>query len=214
MCLDIKLRQLSEGKYGLQNLVADLSKKYGKAKPFEDAKLFDEITALTKPEIGEFLRKYVGGPERLPLKEIFGLVGIKYVEKFISPELTLGLESNAVTISEEGGTPKLAIAKAQLLNAQGKALGFKDGDVLIKINGELIPYNEQFKAFFERQQQGLQQGKKLSYTVLRKNEEGTSQEVELTADAMVVDREVKHLLGFDDEAPPAQLALRQSWISK
>jgi len=214
MCLDIKLRQLSEGKYGLQNLVADLSKKYGKAKPFEDAKLFDEITALTKPEIGEFLKKYVSGPERLPLKEIFGLVGVKYIEKFISPELTLGLESNAVTITEEGGTPKLAIAKADLLNAQGKALGFKDGDILIKINGEVIPYNDQFKAFFERQQQGLQLGKKLSYTVLRKNEGGTAQEAELSADTMMVDREVKHLLGFDDQATPAQLALRQSWINK
>ena len=119
-----------------------------------------------------------------------------------------------MTISEEGGTPKLAIANAQLLNAQGKALGFKDGDVLIKINGESIPYNDQFKAFFERQQQGLERGKKLSYTVLRKNEGGTSEEVELSAETIVVDREVRHLLGFDDQATPEQLALRQSWISK
>jgi predicted metalloprotease with PDZ domain len=214
MALDIKLRQLSEGKYGLQNLIADLSKKYGKSKPFEDAKLFDEITALTKPEIGEFLKKYVGGPERLPLKEIFESVGVNYIEKFISPELTLGLESNAVTITDEGGTPKLAIANAQLLNAQGKALGFKDGDVLVKMNGEVIPYNDQFKAFFERQQKGLQEGKKLSYTVLRKNEGGTSQEVELSADIIIVDREVKHLLGLNEQATPTQLELRKSWISK
>ena len=214
MCLDIKLRELTEGKYGLQNLVADLSKKYGKSKPFEDAKLFDEITALTKPEIGEFLKKYVGGPERLPIKEIFNLVGVNYTESLISPEVTLGLESNAVTITEEGGSPKLAIANAQLLNGQGKALGFKDGDVLIKINGEVIPYDDQFKNFFERQQRGLAVGKKLSYTVLRKTEAGDSQEVELTADIMVVDREVKHLLSFNEQASPAQLALRNAWISK
>ncbi len=81
MCLDIKLRQLSEGKYGLQNLVADLSKKYGKSKPFEDAKLFDEITALTKPEIGEFLKKYVGGPDRLPLTGNFWVSGCKIHRK-------------------------------------------------------------------------------------------------------------------------------------
>jgi predicted metalloprotease with PDZ domain len=214
MCLDIKLRQLSEGKYGLQNLIADLSKNYGKAKPFEDAKLFDEITALTKPEIGEFLKRYVSGGERLPLKEIFESVGVKYIEKITSPELTLGLESNAVTITEEGGSPKLAIANAKLLNPQGKALGFADGDVLIKMNGDTIPYNDQFKAFFERQQQGLQKGKKISYTVLRKNEGGVAQEVDLSADIIVVDREVKHLLGFDEQATPAQLALRNSWITK
>ncbi len=32
MCLDIKLRKLSGGKYGVQNLMLDLSKKYGKEK--------------------------------------------------------------------------------------------------------------------------------------------------------------------------------------
>lgn len=214
MCLDIKLRQLSEGKYGLQNLITDLSKKYGKSKAFEDDKLFDEITAMTYPQIGEFLNQYVGGPERLPLKEIFDVVGVNYLEKFISPELSLGLESSAVTITQAEGTPKLAIANVNALNDQGKALGFKNEDMLIKINGELIPYNEQFRDFFQRHQQGLEAGKKLSYTVLRKNEKGAMEEVELTADVMIVNREVRHLLGVNDQATPAQTALRKAWISE
>src|SRR5688500_17858326 len=127
MCLDIELRRLSQGKYGLQNLIADLSKKYGKTKAFEDDKLFDEITALTYPEIGEFLKRYVGGAEKLPLKEIFNSVGLSYTEKFLVPELSLGLESQAVSLSQEDGTPKLAIADLEALNPQGKALGFKVG---------------------------------------------------------------------------------------
>jgi predicted metalloprotease with PDZ domain len=212
LCLDIKLKQLSQGEYGLQELIRDLSKKYGKAKPFQDEKLFEEITALTKPEIGEFLNTYVGGPKSLPLKEIFSLVGINYIESFLSPELTLGLETNAVGISEEGGSPRLSISNASLLNAQGKALGFKDGDILIKMNGETIPYNDQFKDFFERQQRSLEEGKKISYTVLRKNEAGVQQEVELAANAIVVEREIRHLLGLNDQATPDQVSLRKSWI--
>ena len=82
------------------------------------------------------------------------------------------------------------------------------------MNGEAIPYNDQFKAFFERQQLGLQEGKKLSYTVLRKNEAGVSEEVELAANAIVVEREVRHLLGFNEQATPTQLSLRKSWIGK
>ncbi len=35
LCLDVKLRQLSGGKYGLINLILDLSAKYGKGKPFK-----------------------------------------------------------------------------------------------------------------------------------------------------------------------------------
>lgn len=214
MCLDIKLRQLSEGKYGLQNLVADLSKKYGKEKPFEDAKLFDEITALTYPEIGEFLKKYVGGGEKLPLKEMFELVGLNYIEKFNSPELSLGLESNAVTLTQVDNAPKLAIANFNALNEQGKALAFKDGDILLKMNGELIPYNEEFRDFFQRQQQSLSPGKTIAYTVLRKDEAGVLQEVELAAEVIVVNREVRHLLGLNDQATPEQVALRKSWISE
>jgi predicted metalloprotease with PDZ domain len=214
MCLDIKLRQLSSGKYGLQNLVADLAKKYGKSKPFEDDKLFDEITALTYPEIGEFLKQYVSGSKSLPLKEMFELVGVNYIEKFLSPELNLGLESNAVTVTEAGGSPKLSIVNADALNAQGKALGLKNGDILIKINGEIIPYNHEFRDFFQRQQLSLQEGKKLSYTVLRNDETGAQKEVELTADAIIVEREVKHLLGLDEQADSTQVALRKSWLSE
>ena len=214
MCLDIKLRQLSEGEYGLQNLITDLSKKYGKAKAFQDDKLFDEITALTYPEIGEFLKKYVGGSEKLPLKEIFDIVGINYIDKVIAPDVNLGLESNAVTITQGEGSPKLAISSVEALNAQGKLLAFKEGDVLLKINGELIPYNQQFSSFLERQQNSLIEGKTLSFTVLRKNEAGTNQEVELSAPIIMVDREVRHVLGFNEKASPQQLSLRKSWLSE
>lgn len=212
MCLDIELRRLSQGKYGLQNLITDLSKKYGKTKAFEDDKLFDEITSFTYPEIGEFLKRYVGGSEKLPLKEIFNSVGLSYTESFLVPELSLGLESQAVTLSQEDGTPKLAIADVEALNAQGKALGFKVGDLLLKINGETIPYNDQFRDFIQRQQMNLKEGGKLSYTVLRKNESGARQEVELTADLKMVEREVKHLIGINEQATAEQVALRKSWL--
>jgi predicted metalloprotease with PDZ domain len=212
MCLDIKLRQLSKGAYGLQNLVHDLSKKYGKAKPFQDDKLFDEITSLTYPAIGVFLKQHVAGSEKLPLKEMFDLVGLNYIEKFISPEVTLGLESNAVTLTQVEGEPKLAIANVKALNAQGRALAFKDGDILLKINGEVIPYSDQFRTFIERQQQSLEPGKKISYTVLRKNETDVLREVELSTEVIIVNREVKHLLGLNEQATPAQVALRNSWI--
>ncbi|CAN0507203.1 unnamed protein product, partial [Scytosiphon promiscuus] len=41
LCLDIRLRELSDGKYGLRNVMLDLSKVYGKTKAFKDEELFD-----------------------------------------------------------------------------------------------------------------------------------------------------------------------------
>jgi hypothetical protein len=60
----------------------------------------------------------------------------------------------------------------------------------------------------------LEVGKKLSFGVLRKNETGALEEVELTADVMIVNREVRHLLGMNDQATPEQIALRKSWMSE
>jgi hypothetical protein len=58
----------------------------------------------------------------------------------------------------------------------------------------------------------LKEGGKLSYTVLRKNESGVRQEVELTADLKMVEREVKHLIGINEQATAEQVALRKSWL--
>jgi predicted metalloprotease with PDZ domain len=49
MCVDILMREESNGNRGILSLMKELSNKYGKNKPFEDDKLFDEIAAMTYP---------------------------------------------------------------------------------------------------------------------------------------------------------------------
>src|SRR5690606_16767415 len=78
MALDIQLRDLSGGKYGLVDRMQDLAKTYGKGKPFRADELFDKIAELTYPEIRTFFTRYVEGSERLPLGELFEKVGVKY----------------------------------------------------------------------------------------------------------------------------------------
>ncbi len=78
LCLDIQLRELSTGKYGVQNLVMDLIDRYGVDKSFDDEKLFDEIIAMTGfPELKDFFDKYVVGAEPLPLNEVLQKVGLQ-----------------------------------------------------------------------------------------------------------------------------------------
>ncbi|QNF33355.1 peptidase M61 [Adhaeribacter swui] len=77
LCLDIELRKLSNGAYGVQNLVADLIKKYGKDKPFNDDDLFNDIYEITGySEVKTFIEKYVEGTQALPLKEALQQVGL------------------------------------------------------------------------------------------------------------------------------------------
>lgn len=78
LCLDIRLRELSGGQYGVQDLVPDLIGKYGPDKPFEDEELFGEIIKITGySEIGEFFEKYIAGGESLPLQETLKKVGLE-----------------------------------------------------------------------------------------------------------------------------------------
>jgi predicted metalloprotease with PDZ domain len=208
LCLDIKLRKLSDGKYGMQNLVADLGKKYGVSKSFKDEALFAEITAMTYPEIGEFLNTYVGGPESLPLKETFNMVGVEYEKESVTAEYSLGLEQAAIAINQYEGKQKIAIGNEDAVNGQGKALGFKNGDIILKINGEEVPdLGPEVGAFIQAQQQKLGEGKTISYTVVRKNEV-----VELSSPCILAERTRKHLLRFMPSPTDEQLALRKAWL--
>jgi predicted metalloprotease with PDZ domain len=214
MCLDIKLRKLSGGKYGMQNLIADLSKKYGKAQAFKDEELFDQITKLTYPEIGTFLNTYVGGNQKLPFAEIFNLVGVKYAEEQKISEPSLGIDQNVIAIQPVGDKPMLAIKDVAKLNEQGKALGFMEGDILIKMNGEKIPeLGPGLGQFIQAQQAALAEGGTISYGVFRKTENGEQKEVELKSPVIKIEKTIRHLIEFDNNATPEQLAVRKSWLT-
>lgn len=76
LCLDIELRELSKGAYGVQNLVFDLIQEYGRDKPFADDDLFGEIVKTTGfPKVDGFIDRYISGSDPLPLEEQLHKVG-------------------------------------------------------------------------------------------------------------------------------------------
>lgn len=228
LCLDIKLRELSGGKSGLRDLMLRLSEKYGKEKAFEDDSLINEIARMTYPEIGKFFQQYVQGRtamtpgdstqpdtiDPLPFEEIFDAVGIIYAEEHTFSDFSLGIDNPDLGITQIDSVPKLQIATTAHLNAMGKALGFQEGDVLLKINGQDIPDigTPEFPAFIQQQLLTLQDGKDLSYTVMRKNSNGESKDTILTAPVEKIEMAQKHLLAPNPQATPEQLALRDAWL--
>jgi predicted metalloprotease with PDZ domain len=78
--LDIRLLELSGGRRGLRELILELSHKYGKARPFPEDGFFQVLTDMTYPEIGDFLKRYVEGGERLPMAEYYAKLGIRLVD--------------------------------------------------------------------------------------------------------------------------------------
>jgi len=228
LCLDVKLRELSGGERGLRDLMLRLSEKYGKEKAFEDEKLFDEITAMTYPEIGEFFDRYVKGKEpvlrdstaiarrieSLPLEEIFEDLGIIYAKEHTFEDFSLGIDNPDLGLIQIEGKPRLQIATTAHLNALGKTLGFQEGDVLLQINGEEMPEigSPELGAFFQRQLMNLEEGKEITYTVSRKDSNGDSKDTTLVAPVEKVEITQRHLLAPNPQATSEQLELREAWL--
>lgn len=230
LCLDVMLLDLSNGERGLRDLMLALSEKYGKNKAFKDEELFGEITAMTYPEIGDFFERYVKGTgplpadtagtpgqiKPLPFEEIFEKLGIIYAEEHTFEDYSLGIDNPDLGLTQTDSVPRLQIATTANLNEMGKALGFQEGDILLKINDEPIPDlgSPDAGAFFQRQLLGLSEGEDLSYTVLRKNSDGEVKETILTAPVQKVALTQRHILAPNPQATPEQLALRAAWLGE
>jgi len=55
----------------------ELSNKYGKDKPFEDDNIIEEITNMTYPSVGNFLKTHVEGKTPINYQEFFNKVGLR-----------------------------------------------------------------------------------------------------------------------------------------
>ncbi|ELR72924.1 peptidase, M61 (glycyl aminopeptidase) family protein [Fulvivirga imtechensis AK7] len=213
LALDIKLLQLSDGKYGLQDLMKDLSRRYGKKKAFDDEELFGVITEITYQEIGDFLNAHVGGPTPLPYEDILDLVGIEFAQHKNVMGYSLGITQNNITIASYNGKNKLAIGDIENLNAMGDSLGFEEGDILLGINREELPdLGPELGAFIGKVHDSLSEGDTLTYTVIRTNAEGKQVEVELSSEIFKVEMPQQYVLGFSENPSEEQIALQKAWL--
>ena len=77
MCIDIIMREESNGQRGILSLMKELSNKYGKNKPFEDDKFIDEIATMTYPSVHNFLTTHVVGDIPINYNEFLNKVGLE-----------------------------------------------------------------------------------------------------------------------------------------
>ncbi|AOW08088.1 M61 family metallopeptidase [Flavobacterium gilvum] len=131
MCIDIIIREKSDGKRGVLDLMHHLSTEYGVSKPFNDADLFAKITSLTYPEVGEFLTKYVAGPTPIPYYDYLAKVGVTKVIKKTPEGVFLKGQIPYIGVNREN---KEIFIGANDLPIFYTTLGLKTGDVILAIN--------------------------------------------------------------------------------
>lgn len=209
MCLDIKLRALSGGQFGIRDMMKVLSGRYGKYKSFEDSGLFDEITSFTYPEIRIFFSLYVEGNKPLPYDSILSLAGVFYSKKTTVKEFTLG----RIGIGGRTGDKYMEVVGTDNANDFGKEMGYKKGDKIIKINRIDTPY-EKFKEELNSVYKKSKEGDIMTLVVLRKDKDGVEKEVKLKAKMYKVDVQEENYISIDDNANAQQVMVRDSWLGE
>ncbi len=209
--LDLTLLELSEGDYGVQEMMADLAKEYGKNKSFKDDELFDKITELTYPEVREFFRRYVEGPEPLPMADLLMKAGIEFELEGSFLDYSLGLTDENFGVDMDRGV--LFIQNQEQLDKFGKSLGLQDGDIIKSINGNELPdLGPQIMGFFEEVILSMEEGKEYTMTVLRPTEEGEEVETKLSATTIKTERIVPFAIRPMTDPTELHLKVRSAWL--
>ncbi len=134
MCLDIIIREKSNGARGILDLMQKLSAEYGIQKAFNDNELFEKITALTYPEVGEFLTTYVAGETPIPYATYFAKMGVTPKNIQIPGNPFIQGQTPYITVNQT--TKEIIIRPDSDLNVFYSELGLKGGDILLEINNK------------------------------------------------------------------------------
>ncbi|MDC0008220.1 peptidase M61 [bacterium] len=133
MALDIELRDLSNGEKGVLWLMKELSKKYGDRTPFDDDELFDEIVAMTYPEIRVFFDTHVIGETPIDYSVYLEKVGLNFAEKQVASGYFLLGEVPYIDVDPKNNNA-VFVREGIELNTFFLGLGAQGGDIIKSIN--------------------------------------------------------------------------------
>nr|WP_299387087.1 peptidase M61 [Allomuricauda sp.] len=167
MCVDILMRENSNGQRSLRSLMAELSAKYGKNRPFTDDNLIAEITEMTYPAVGEFLNTHVVGETPIDYDAFFEKVGLHFQEAEVETNYIQNAGNLIVGADPERGGIKFNDLVAN--NSFWAGNGAQPNDLFKSINGvevNLANANQVFGEVFS-----WKPGKEIEVVLLRGGEE-------------------------------------------
>lgn len=208
MALDLKLRHLSAGAYGSQDLMSDLSDAYGQDRPFLDDSLFSIIGRISGfPEVEDFLWAHVGGTEPLDYAALLAPFGVIYADTLSEKAMSGG----NITLGYNPRREAMVVASVASADEFGKSLGLEVGDEMVMWDGKpvtLDAYENTIRTFKEERAPG----DKFKIEIRRKSKDYKKEKIK--AVAMEVEKVKRHAIRVMDDPTPEQIALRKSWIGQ
>ncbi|WP_224483350.1 M61 family metallopeptidase [Robertkochia aurantiaca] len=202
MCIDLIIREQSQGEKGILWLMKELSAFYGKDQPFADDELIPKITSLTYPEVADFLTTHVEGTEPIDYNTYFTKAGLQMGTDTITTAVLF--RDQQTPFIDANPQSKEIFFRDIPLNSLLTELGIQGGDVIQSING--TEYNLDSAQQLVVASMGWQEGDPIEMVVLRDGEtvevSGTISQPTVTVD----------ILREDPDATQEQKALREAWL--
>ncbi len=166
MCIDILMREESNGERGILSLMKELSLKYGKNRAFEDDQLFDEIVKMTYPSIGEFFETHVVGTTPIDYGFFFEKAGLEITESTVE---TNYIQNNGVLILAPSSEGTIHFTGLVEDNSFWNEQGVLPNDIITEINGTVVTMQNAQQVFTEAH--SWQPGTDVEVKLLRGEEE-------------------------------------------
>lgn len=202
MCIDILMRENSNGQRSMLSLMKELSNKYGVNKPFEDDKIIAEISAMTYPAVAEFLETHVVGTTPIDYEKFFKKVGLKLGEDKVE---TTYIQSGEGFIFD-GDREKMTLSFSEGVNGNSFWVeqGILPGDVIKEVGGKALTLENAQMLLGGMYQ--WQPGQDYELKIERNGKEmvfkGKLEQAYTTSKTLLE----------DENATPEQIALREAWL--
>ncbi|WP_456441000.1 M61 family metallopeptidase [Psychroserpens sp.] len=133
MCIDVLLREESNGTRSMLSLMKELSNKYGIEKPFDDESFIDEIISMTYPSVGEFLNTHVVGNNSIDYSVFLEKVGLTFEETQVATGFIQSGAGSVFAADQEKGI--LFFSSNVEDNSFWVENGVVENDVVKSVNG-------------------------------------------------------------------------------
>ena len=202
MCIDILMREESNGQRSMLSLMKELSTKYGKNKPFNDDDLIREISIMTYPTVSQFLETYVEGTTPIDYSEFFKKVGLTLKSSRVE---TNYIQSGAGFIfdgDQEKGT--IFFSAGVKDNSFWAEQGVLPNDVIKEVNGTVLTLENVRKGLGQMYQ--WKPGQEIDVKLER---DGNPIQIKTTLKQSYTTSET---LMEDENANELQINLRKAWL--
>jgi predicted metalloprotease with PDZ domain len=198
LCLDLKIRQVTAGRYSLDDVMRALytQVRHGDGPGFEEDDIKKTVNRISGNDLSEFYDTVARTVEELPFDECLGYAGLNLTR--VEPPRVQGDTGMTTRPNRDSGT--LQVNSVTPGGAAEKA-GIKSGDRIVAMNG-----TAEVRDFF-RTLSAAKPGDKLALTIMRGD---SKSEVSLEVGSRSV---YQYAVQTNAAATPEQVKLRDAWFA-